>query len=274
MTLSVTFQHLCNAYGKLNTDEKHFVLNELYNVQSMSLKSIANLCKTYPQKIQRDMKTCGLDRRSASEATANALETGTKEHPTKGKKRDIETVNKISNSMAENWQNMIPTERQRRQKLSKDQWDAKSDIEKQHFILQGQQAVREAAKHGSKLEHLLLDKLIEFGQVVEFHKTHLISNENLHLDIVLTKLGAVIEIDGPSHCKEIWGTARLNKTIQADMQKNGLVLQAGLCMIRIRQSKRLTHKSSRIIWEQLQEVIENIQRKFPEKGNRFFEIGI
>ena len=147
-------------------------------------------------------------------------------------------------------------------------------MKKDAFIRLGQDKVREAAAIGSKLERYLLEQLYASGYDAEFHKTHFLRNETLHLDIFLGKIGVVIEVDGPSHFDNIWGEKALNRSINSDLAKNGIVLAAGLCFIRIQQRKSLTEKSKRDIWNKLIEALRSIEEKFPsEIKDRLITIG-
>ena len=49
------------------------------------------------------------------------------------------------------------------------------------------------------------------GFKVEFHKEHWLQNHRLQLDLFIPDLRTVVEVDGPSHFKPVWGMENLIK---------------------------------------------------------------
>jgi len=230
----------------------------MHHDNKMSIYEISEKYETYPNKIRRLAKKLGAEIRNKSQAQRVALETGRQEHPTKGKDRDEETKIKISESVAEMWDDMPKKEKKRRASLAKDQWENMTDVEKQNLKDKASEGIRKAAKNGSKLEIELLDWLVKEGYKVTFHKQHVVSNERMHLDLVLTEKAIAIEIDGPSHSQPIWGKKTLTRSIATDAKKDGLLLGAGFMIIRIKQQKDLTKKLVRDIIVELEGVLNKI----------------
>lgn len=247
--------------------------NELHHNQLMSIIEIAEKFDTYPNKIRRLAKKLGANIRNKSEAQEIALKTGRLQHPTKGKERSASAKEKISEALANYWDNMDDDEKTRRSNLSKEQWKNMSDEEKENFRKKAYEKIREAAKTGSKLEKQILNHLIKMGLVVKYHQQHFIANEKMHLDIMIPELKTIIEVDGPSHFKPIWGNDILSKSIDADNRKDGLLLNIGFCVIRVRQKKDLTNKLSRDILKELTETLHKIKKQFPPAGKRKIIIG-
>ena len=107
---------------------------------------------------------------------------------------------------------------------------------------------------------------------VEFHKEQWLQNQNLQVDLYLPEYRAVIEVDGPSHFKPVWGQENLEKNIKADQQKSGLVLSSGLVMIRIKQNQSLTQRFMRNTLENLLNLLDKIKNDYPKESERYFEI--
>lgn len=243
--------------------------------EGLSTYQIAEKLDTYPTKISRALKALGIERRSKSEAQKNALETGRHKHPTKGKERKEEVKIKISESVAKNWDEMSDAERDRRAQIAKDNWDAMTEQEKEELRAKAAEAVRLAAKNGSKMEHFLKDHLTKAGYEVILHVKGLIANTNLEIDLYLPQLNVAIEVDGPAHFEPIWGVDSHQRHVRADAEKAGLILKAGFAIIRIKHLARtLTEKHKRDTGKAVLEELAKIEKKFPPKNKRFIELEI
>ena len=244
---------------------------QLYVKDKKSTYQIAELYNTYANKIRRILIKHGVELNDKSEAQKNALKNGTSKIPTAGKKRTLEDKLKISHSLKKSWDNLS----KKRVKLSKDRWDSMTLQEKQKMQESAIKAIQVAGKEGSKLEKFLQMELTKAGFKVEFHKTNLIANENLEIDMYIPSAKAIIEIDGPSHFLPIWGEEKLQKQIKADEHKTGLILSKGLVIIRI---KNLSDSIALVDKENLKikvlNTLKSIQENFPEKDKRFIEIDI
>jgi len=115
--------------------------------------------------------------------------------------------------------------------------------------------------------------LTEAGIKVEFHKEHLLLNENLHIDLFLPEINVAIEVDGPSHFEPIWGEEALERTQKSDRQKNGLILNSGFVLIRVKQKKTISEKYKRDLSTSLICKLREISDKYPSRENRYIEIG-
>lgn len=196
--------------------------------------------------------------RSKSEAQAVALESERHTHPTKGTVRDDETKRKISESLSESWEKLSDKEYKRRSEISKTNFDNMTDAKKEEFRRLSAEAIRTAAKEGSKLEKFLFDKLTEKGLYVEFHKS-LAQNLRLEVDLFVRDLKTAIEVDGPSHFLPIWGEEHLTKTKASDLEKNGILLARGYSVIRLQtdaknDSLKLKNDCLRVVLECLEKV--------------------
>lgn len=244
-----------------------------YIENQRSFSDIAEQLGTYTNKVVRAAKKLGIQPRDKSQAQKLALESGRHDHPTRGKERSSDVKEKISDSVYNFWEDMGDEERQQRCDTAKKNWQNMSDEQKETFYRLSGEAIRKASKEGSKLEKFLLGALTKKGFRVEFHKEHLMLNENLHLDLFLPELGVAIEVDGPSHFEPIWGEEALERTQKSDKQKNGLILNSGLVLIRVAQKKNISEKYKRELTVSLENKLEEISVKYPSRENRYIEIG-
>jgi len=135
-------------------------------------------------------------------------------------------------------------------------------------------ALRITASEGSKAEKSLKKNLEAEGFEVVLHKKNLIQGK-YEIDLFLPEIKTIIEIDGPQHFKPIFGEVKLQKTIKQDTIKNGLLVAAGYCVIRVKyMCKHLSQSVERKLWSLVSEEVGKIKDKFPPKGKRFIELEI
>tara|TARA_R100000008_G_C3581249_1_gene168657 strand:- start:5 stop:793 length:789 start_codon:yes stop_codon:yes gene_type:complete len=251
---------------------KEFIIDQ-YTNHKKSTYEIAQELKTYPNKIRRALNTLGVDLRDKSKAQTIAIQNGRHEHPTKGKKRTEAEKVAISNGMATYWDEMEESERERRSKLSKKQWEEMSDEDKANLRRLAAEAVRKASKEGSKIEKFILEGLTKAGYDVIFHKRGLVANDKLEVDLFIPSLRTAIEIDGPAHFLPIWGQKNLEKHIKADAQKSGLLINRGFVVLRVKNiTRNLSQKKMRETLTGVVEQLEKIEKKFPPPTKRLIEI--
>jgi very-short-patch-repair endonuclease len=208
---------------------------DCYVNENMSTYQIARKFKTYPNKVRRELIKSGITIRDHSEAQAKALETGIAKHPTKGKKVNQETKEKIGESMLNSWKQMDATERKRRSDISKKNWESMSNSKIEEMRSESALAVRKASREGSKLEKYLMAGLLSMGYSASMH--YLFAQKQ-HIDIFVSSpddknKGIAIEVDGPTHFKPIWGNESLHKQKKSDSKKTGLLLAGGYILIRV-----------------------------------------
>ena len=272
--LPISLKNKAEKYQSLPDDKKAELISSLYNKHNYSYSEIASLCSTYANKIIRDAKRLDcVTTRSRSETQKMVLDSGKCEHPTAGKQHSTATKNKIGTSVAETFEALSPQEKQKRSDAAKEKWEQMSPAAQSKFRAAAEAGIRRAAKEGSKLEKFLKERLTKLGYLVEFHRERIVTNQKLHLDIYIPELKVAIEVDGPFHFEPIWGQEILERHMRSDGEKNGLVLAQGWCLIRVRQSKRLSNKFKEEIWGELEALILQIQKKFPARGRRLFTIG-
>ena len=251
---------------------KDNIIDQYVN-QKKSTYEIAQDIGTYPNKIRRTLNTLGVDLRDRSSAQTVAIETGRHEHPTRGKKRTEAEKIAISNGMSHFWDNMEETERERRSKISKEQWASMSEEDKANLRRLAAEAVRKASKEGSKIEKFICEGLTGAGYDVIFHKKGLIPNENMEVDLFVPGIKTAIEIDGPAHFLPIWGEESLQKHIRADAQKAGMLINRGYVVLRVKNLiKNISQKRMRDILNQVIGELSKIENKFPSQSKRLIEI--
>lgn len=250
-------------------------LNEEYIVKNRSCDDIAVELGTYRHRVRRALIKNSIPLRSQSDAQSAALKSKRAKHPTKGTHRPESVKVLISEGVANNWSQITPEELERRSNISSRNWENMSAEDKEKLLKAGREAVLKAAKDGSKLERFLQEGLTKAGYVIEYHKEGLIAGDKLQIDMFVPRLSTAIEIDGPSHFFPIWGDEQLSKTMESDRKKTGLLLEAGIVIIRIKQvAKSLSQKLQRDILASVLETLIMVEREFPNQTSRLIEIEV
>lgn len=251
-------------YSSMSDVDKAKYIEDLYLKKQLSFGEIANICNTYANKIRRDAKRFNIKSRDKSEAQKNAINSGRHPHPTKGKNRSDAEKQKIGKGVLKNWQNTDEKTLAARRKKSQKLWNARSEKQKKDMLEKANKAVRRSSKEGSKLEHYLLNRLIDSGIKVDFHKEQILVNTKLQIDLFLPESNIAIEVDGPSHFAPVWGEEVLYRNKKYDQKKTGLILGRGYSLIRIKQTKDFTPARSDIIFQKLILAINNNNDKVIE----------
>jgi very-short-patch-repair endonuclease len=136
-------------------------------------------------------------------------------------------------------------------------------------------AIRESAEIGSKTERYVSAALEEEGYGVIIHARNLIQSQALEVDMFVPDLKTAIEIDGPSHFEPVWGPDRLRKQQSADTAKQGLLMNNGYALIRVKQLDRsMSVKRMKDVYELILSELRKIEVEFPPLGKRMIELEI
>jgi very-short-patch-repair endonuclease len=248
---------------------------EQYVNKKRSFKSIADELGTFPNAIRRIAIANGVIPRNKSDAHEIAIQSGRAKHPTEGKKRSQEIKDKIAIKLVNKWNNMSKEDKKKKSETARENWNNRSETEKEKFNKASTEGIHRSSKEGSKLEKYIYKYLTNEKINVEYHKDNLIANHKLHLDLFLPEHLTIIEIDGPSHFLPIWGEEALQKTIRADMDKNGLILSAGFVIIRVKQvTKSISKIRMKMISQKVLTMLKDIFSNFPPLEKRLIEIEI
>lgn len=249
---------------------------EMYKLyeEGLSLHQIAEKYNTYPNKIKRLLNKHGYQLRNKSDAQKASYDGG-RPHPRAGKNIPEEMKEKIARTLSETWQNMPEKDKKRRSKLAKNAYNSMSDQEKTELLKKAHEGMREAAKHGSRMEKFVSDALSEAGYNVERHRTGITMDRDLEVDIYLPSVSIVIEIDGPTHFLPIFGEEKLQKHIEADNAKNAILLNHGLVVIRVKcYQKNISNFRLKETAKSVLEFVTKIADNFPDRKNRLIEIEV
>lgn len=176
--------------------------------------------------------------------------------------------------MASHWQKITPQERSRRAENVKKYWESLTEDERQEIFKISATSRTEASKNGSKFEKILNSALTKAGFRTIIHKKGAIINPDLEIDIVVSDIKTVIEVDGPTHHFPIFGDERLAKQQRADDEKNGLLLESGYVVIRLKHVvNNLTEKYKRDTIQLVVDKLNEIKNKFPEEKDRLIYLG-
>lgn len=272
-TLPQSLLDKAKKYSKLTTAERREFIETLYNEPYLySFQAIGDLVGTTGKKVRKHHPN--MPGRNRQESQILALKSGRHIHPTQGRTRTEGEKIKISEAISESWKNSSQEHKDEVAAKSKKNWDAKTDVEKADFRKKAGTSLRKVATEGSQLEHYLHEKLVEAGHLVALHKKHMIVNDKLEIDLMIPAHKIVIEVDGPSHFKPIWGEESFKRTQKADGQKNALLLTKGYVVIRLRHEKSPTQKESRDLFTELLETVNNVVNSRPvEMRDRLILIG-
>lgn len=245
---------------------------KLYN-EGYGTSFIGDKMGVASNSIRRGLIKRNVKLRTKSEAQKLALESGRIEHPTKGKEHSQSTKSKIGKASHDAWQNMSEENKEKIANTSRELWKNRTDEEKADIASKAAVAIRKASQEGSALEKFLLNKIRGKGYEVNWHMSQVLQNENLEVDLMLPSLRIAIEVDGPFHSKAVYSEEQLSKTIRADRTKNGLLLDAGYCVIRVNSSKKNTSQYMfDQLWIKLDSVIQDIIKNFPVKEDRLIQL--
>tara|TARA_R110000850_G_scaffold226387_2_gene351642 strand:+ start:931 stop:1704 length:774 start_codon:yes stop_codon:yes gene_type:complete len=256
----------------MNKIDESYVVKQ-YDDGSSTI-AIAKELNTYPKKIERILKKNGTTLRSRSESQTLAIKQGRAKHPTKGIKRTEEEKVKISKGVERAWKEMPVEAKENFRESARDRWKKMDPEKKREMQEKAGRALRMACIEGSKQEKFLKKKLEEMGYEVVMHKKGLIEG-NFEIDLLLSELNTIIEVDGPQHFLPIFGEDKLAQVTKMDSIKNGLLISKGYCVIRIKYLCKHTSRSvERRLWNLVSEEIEKVERGFPPKNKRFIELEI
>lgn len=253
------------SFNKLSSSEQKRLLHQMYIEQKKSFADIATELDTYPNKIRRALKAFEIPIRDKSDAQKNALKSGKHKHPTKGQKRPEDIKQKIGLGVMQSWEGLDDAALKERQDKAKQAWQELDDETKKYRQRMANNAVREASKVGSKLEKFLLNQLLQDGYKVDFHKEQVLSNTKLQIDLFLPTMNLAIEVDGPSHFLPVWGEDTLQKNIDYDQKKEGLILGKGLLLVRIKQKKDFSKTRALLLYQALKQIIASLGPKQTQK---------
>jgi very-short-patch-repair endonuclease len=258
-------------FARINKDK----IIRLYVDEGKSSYEVAEKLNTYSTKVLRALDFLGIERRSYSKAQSNSIEKGRTLHPTKGKKLKEEHKKKIGTQRAKAWAGLSPEERERISLVGKDLWNKKPESEKQEMRRMAMEAVREASKIGSRTERHLDNALTTAGYNVMFHKNDLVARSKLEVDLFLPEIKTAIEIDGPGHFLPIWGQEKLQKQQSSDIIKQGILIDHGYVVLRIKQiDKSISMTKMNALLEIVLSELDKIKKKFPSKKKRLIEIEV
>lgn len=241
-----------------------------YVDEKKSTYEIAQELGTYANKVGKALKFLQIPLRSYSEAQAVSLQEGRSTHPTKGKKMSDEMKANIASAVSKRWQNLPQEEKDEVSRLSKERWDAMPEEKKKEIRSLAADALREASKEGSRAEKSVKKRLEDAGYNVVYHSRTLVINEDFEVDLFIPEIRTAIEIDGPSHFLPLWGEERLSRQFASDSHKQGLLLNNGYNVIRIRSmDKNMSQTRYKFISDI---VIAEVKRLVEEKSNKFGQL--
>lgn len=211
----------------------------------------------YPMKISRMLQKAennGLvEIRDSSEAQKLAIEKGRTEHPTEGKERTEEEKAAISNGISSFLDSLSSEELEKRseaiRKGHEEKWNSLSEKEKRSVMSKMNQAKVGVSRSGtSKVETAIYKELVRRG--ISCVPKYQIEKTGMEIDILINvgRKSYALEVDGPTHFRDIYGEKNLEKVIEKDSKKDIILKESGFYVIRARDmtssvSKRRIEKA-------------------------------
>jgi len=245
---------------------------ELYD-DNHSVREIAEMMDTYPNKILREFKKIGKEVRSKTDSAKVACDKGRIKPPMLGKKRTQAEKDNIAEHQVKRWKNMSDAALDEFKQNARDRWETESVEKKLDRQKKAGEALRRASIEGSKAEKFLYEELTKSGYDVIIHKVGLIPGQKFEVDLYLPSLKVAIEIDGPQHFLPVYGETNLHRNIKYDAIKNGVLLSRGICVIRVKYLlKNASLSSNRRLYDLVISELSKIEQNFPSEGYRLIEL--
>lgn len=254
----------------LTIEGKEYLVQKHKN-EGCTFQMIADEFGTNKSYIARVCKKHNIEANNRSESQKNSIASGRSKHPTAGKIRSEDEKILISERMKKVWNNKTDEEKELHRQKARDIFLSLSEETRKEYIKKSIDTNRlVAAVEGSKLEKYIVSQLIKQGIKVKLHSKYVIENEEMHVDIMLPEFDIAIEVDGPSHFKNIYGEDILKKRVEKDAVKNWLLVSAGYIVIRARFPRSYVSKSDlREFTKKLLEVIDYINTMILEDSEDF-----
>lgn len=238
---------------------KEFIEQEL---ATKSIRQIADENKTYPNKIRRLAMKLGIELPDKGDGYKKAIKNGRAIPPMLGKTHSSDAKDKIANKRHDAWNEakQDPEKMEELRKIYKKTMDDRSPEDKADMRKKAAKAIRATRTTGSKLERFLMEQLFAAGYRPQFHVQAALIQTDLEIDIYLPELKVAIEVDGVTHSEDIYGGDHLKRQKFADSKKNGLLLGAGFCIIRVDNTVRhVTPFFLKETWEKLAAKLEELK---------------
>lgn len=251
--------------------EREYILREYRAGKSTS--ELGRLLLKNSNYIRRKLISYGEPIRNHSEAQLLMTAQGRCIPTKKGSQRDESIKKKIGQGQTDRWANMPEEKRAEIASRAKESWDEIPYEDRQKFLHKGTVAIREAAKIGSKLERYLSEELNKLGFANVLHRENVVTGNSFQLDLYFPELATCCEVDGVSHFEPCWGEEAFARQQIADQTKNGLLLSAGLVVIRLANKKKSMSKTYMAkCLSLLVAKLTEIKNKFPAEGNRLIHL--
>lgn len=257
--MTKNYDDLVANYKSLSDEDKKELLLHYNHDEKISLGKIAKMAGTYTQFMIREFNRLKLTCLTKSEIMKTNFERGGF-HPTKGRERtDAEkksigqSISRVREEHPEKWDNMNAA--------VAEYWAGKTQEERSAIGSHAANHVRDAAVNGSRLEHFLREKLYEAGYVSVQHKTGVLIREGLEFDLYIPELSLVIEVDGPTHFKPIFGDKELSNAARRDLAKTALAIDSGFKMLRVKQKKNYSLTYFNHLAKMTIELVDRIKNK-------------
>jgi len=186
-------------------------------------------------------------------------------HQRVGKMHSDESKMAISDTMREFFDSDEGEEAKKRMSKTKyDAWLKMTPTEKANALNQLRISNREALRtgDGSKFENFLAECLSKDNFAVEQRTSAYTPGNNFHVDIALKDKGLIIEVDGPTHWKDIYGQTKLDIVQRQDAEKDAMLKGVGFDVLRVQDDSGNTSRARYMrVFDKINEIVGRPNRK-------------
>lgn len=227
---------------KYNINEKNVIKDYVDGGKSTS--EIAKPIGCNPNVIRRILIKHNITLRTKSEAQSAYL--ADNPHPMKGVKLTEEQKKQRSLDLERYYSKLTKKEKDaidaKKAEINRKNWNKDKASNKKIKIRKMHVAKRMTTKSGSRFENMLIDYIRDQGYNV-FHRTKQYSGDGkTEIDICLPSEKVAIEVDGPTHFANVFGSKILSDVKKRDNKKNQTLINGGFTVIRVRNPKNKTSR--------------------------------
>lgn len=228
-----------------------------YVVQRLDTVDIANILRTYKERVRLALTKLGIPRRNTFEKQQLNVKKGKIKPPTKGRHRTEKEKYNIALGTMIGCTNMSDEAKAAKREFCRKRWNNFTQEYKLHIRKLASQGLNKTTRNGSKIEKFLRQNLLKSGNIVEYHVVYDFDDKNYKIDIVLPEFLLAIDIVSPQF---------LNKKPPID--NTYILMKNGFNIVRLMMHKHVSNIRMQLTLKYIQELMHNIENG--EVSNQLF----